>query len=165
MPAAADSSQGEDIYLDLTFARSGKVKGESQQEGKKDQIVIVGWSWGMHANTAMGGSGAAGKATVDELSVRKQVDRSSTAIMSGLRHNDEVKKAVVTMRKAGGSQVDYLTITIEKGRVTSYSVDTNGPTPIEHLKFSFKKINVEYKDQRSDGLGGGAMIFTDEIYT
>lgn len=161
---SADASNGEDMYLDLTFARSGKVKGESVDEGKKEQIQLRGWSWGMHASSAMGGGGQSSKATIDELRVRKHIDRSSTAIMSGLRNNDEVKKAVVTVRKAGGTQVDYLTITMEKGRITSYTVDTDGPTPVEQLSFSFRKISVEYKDQRGDGGGGGASVFSDEIY-
>ena len=43
--------------------------------------------------------------------------------MSALRSNELIIKAVLTLRKAGKSPLDYLKITIEQGRVTGLSID------------------------------------------
>ena len=53
----------------------------------------------------------------------KRVDSASTALMLALRTNEPIQKAVLTLRKAGKSQVEYLKVTIEQGRVTSLTVD------------------------------------------
>lgn len=163
MATQTPSVENEDMFLELTLAKSGKVNGESTKDGHLDQMEIAGWSWGMQSKTAMGGGGAAGKATVNELRVHKFFDRASTAIMAGLRQNDTVKKAVVYVRKAGGKPVDYLSCTIENGRLTGYDVRTEGPRPIEVITFSFRKITIEYKQQRPDGGAGGSMQYIDEI--
>ena len=39
--------------------------------------------------------------------------------MLALRTNEPIQKAVLTLRKAGKGQLEYLKITIEQGRVTS----------------------------------------------
>jgi type VI secretion system secreted protein Hcp len=100
---------------------------------------------------------------VHELRCFKGVDRASPVIMQALRTNETVKKATLTCRKAGKEQHEYLKITIQNGRLTAYSVDTEGPTPTEALSFSFKKIEVEYREQRQDGLLGGSVLYADEI--
>lgn len=153
----------EDIFLKLDLARSGAVKGESDDSTHKDEIVLTGWSWGITASSAMGAGGPATKATIQTLRLTKNFDRSSPVLMSAVRNNDSVKKAVLTMRKAGGGQQEYLKITIEKGRVTDYEVSTEGPRAVERFVFSFKKIDVEYRQQSADGQLGGGVSFSDEI--
>ena len=39
-------------------AEVGAIKGESQDSAHKDEIDVVGWSWGMRAQTEMAGGGA-----------------------------------------------------------------------------------------------------------
>jgi type VI secretion system secreted protein Hcp len=117
----------------------------------------------MESKSAMSSAGPSGKATVHELRCFKGVDRASPVIMQALRTNETVKKATLTCRKAGKEQHEYLKITIQNGRLTAYSVDTEGPTPTEALSFSFKKIEVEYREQRQDGLLGGSVLYADEI--
>ena len=156
-------AENEDMFLELSLARSGKVNGESIKAGHENHIELVGWSWGMQAKTAMSGGGAAGKASVGELHVRKHFDRSSTAMLSALRSNETVRKAVVFVRKAGGKPFDYLSVSVENGRITGYNVITDGPRPIEEISFSFSKIAVTYQQQGDDGQLGGSMQYADEL--
>jgi type VI secretion system secreted protein Hcp len=152
-----------DMFLKLESAKQGPIKGESQDETHKDEIDVVSWSWGMHARTALGGAGPTGKTTLDELNVVKRVDSASTPLMAALRNNDVIKKGVLTVRKAGGSALEYFKITIEKGRVTGLDVRSGAGGDeeelVEELKLSFQKIGFEYTPQGPDGNPRGSMLF------
>lgn len=154
-----------DLFLKLETARQGPIKGESEDAAHAGEIELLGWSWGMDAKTAMGSAGPAGKATVHELQIRKSVDGASTAMMQVLRTNDSIKKALLTQRKAGKNPHEYLKITLQEGRLTSYAVqsDATNVIPVETWSLSFKRISVEYRAQRGDGLAGGAMTYDDVI--
>lgn len=153
----------EDMFLALSLAGSGPVAGESEKQGHLDEIEIDGWSWSMQAASSLGSGGSAGKATVGELRLRKPFDKSSTALLQALRHNQPVTKAVLSVRKAGGKPHDYLTVCVEEARLTTYEVDTDGPRPLERITLSFRRIKVEYRPQRADGLPGGGAVYIDQI--
>jgi len=155
-----------DMFLMVKGAKHGLIKGESQDDQHKGEIDVVSWSWGMQAKTTIGGGGAAGKATINDLRIVKRVDAASTALMLALRTNEPIQKAVLTLRKAGKSQLEYMKITIEQGRVISLTVeggDPNGGADVtERVSFSFNKIEVEYVPQNKDGLPQGSMTFADQ---
>jgi type VI secretion system secreted protein Hcp len=156
-----------DIFLWVKGARSGEIKGESQDTVHAKQIDVVSWSWGMQAKPALGGGVATGKAIVHELKIVKRVDSASTPLMSALRSNEMISKAVLTQRKAGKTQLEFLKVTIEQGRVTGLSIEAGDregtPDLFEHLSFSFNKITVEYTPQGKDGQALGSMMYTDQF--
>ena len=121
----------------------------------------------MQAQTSMGGGGISGKSVMRELRLVKRVDTASCALMSVLRNNDAIKKAVLTVRKAGGTAKEYLKITIHNGRITDLDVSSadGGDAPVltETLSLSYQKINVEYLPQGADGQLRGAMSFETQI--
>jgi type VI secretion system secreted protein Hcp len=155
-----------DMFLMVKGAKHGVIKGESQDDQHKGEIDVVSWSWGMQAKPSIGGGTASGKATINDLRIVKRVDSASTALMSALRTNEPIQKAVLTLRKAGKGQLEYLKITIEQGRVTALVIDTletAGTAEIfERVSFSFNKIEVEYVPQGKDGLPQGGMTFADQ---
>ncbi len=155
-----------DMFLMVKGAKGGVIKGETSDDAHKGEIEILSWSWGMHARPSLGGGGATGKAAVHELKVVKNIDSASTALMGALRSNELIVKAVLTLRKAGKTQLEYLKITIEQGRVTALDVeagDGNGGSGVtENVRFSFNKINVEYVPQGKDGQAMGGTIYSDQ---
>ena len=157
----------DDMFLKVEGARLGPIKGESRDASHKDEIDVIGWSWGMRAQTEMAGAGKASKAALNELRVLKRVDGASTGLMSAMRNNEVIKKAVLTVRKAGGTPLEYLKITIEKGRITLLDVQTDAkgdpPGTLEQISFAFQKIAVEYLPQGADGQKRGGMTFETEI--
>jgi type VI secretion system secreted protein Hcp len=154
------------MFLLVKGARTGVIKGEAQDAVHKGEIEVVSWSWGMQAKPSLGGGGATGKASVLELKVVKRIDSSSTALMSALRTNEQIQKAVLTLRKSGTQPLEYLKVTIEQGRVTSLTIqagDRDGsPDIVENVSFSFNKITVDYVPQGKDGLPQGGMSFSDQ---
>ena len=154
-----------DMFLKVEGAKSGAIKGETSDSDRKDEIDVVGWSWGMRAHTDLAGGAATGKASMRELSVRKKVDCASTALMGALRNNEPIKSAVLTIRKAGSKPIDYVKITLENGHVTSIDVESGddaAPEPVERITLSFQKIQVEYVPQGEDGQPRGSMLFEAE---
>lgn len=155
------------MFLSINGARAGAIKGESQDAAHANEIDVQSWSWGMQGRSTIGTGVATGRATMHELKIVKRVDSATTPLMSALRSNEVITKAVLTVRKAGGSKLEYLKITIEQGRVTSISVEGGGPDEstevFEHVSFSFNKITVEYVPQGKDGLPRGSMLYTDQF--
>ena len=165
MTAPASNGTG-DMFLMVKGAKHGLIKVEALDDQHKGEIEVVSWSWGMQAKATLGGGTATGKATINDLRIVKRVDSASTALMLALRTNEPIQKAVLTLRKAGKSQVEYLKVTIEQGRVTSLTIDGGDPTGnsnvVERVSFSFNKIEVEYVPQGKDGLPQGGMTFADQ---
>ena len=156
------------MFLSVKGAKSGVIKGESQDDVHGKEIDVVSWSWGMQAKLSLGGGTATGKAVVHELKIVKRVDSASTPLMSALRTNELITKAVLTLRKAGKSALEFLKITIEQGRVTSITIDAGGdressPDVFENVSFTFNKITVEYVPQGKDGQAMGSMLYQDQF--
>ena len=155
-----------DMFLMVKGAKHGVIKGESQDAQHKSEIEVLSWSWGMQGRATLGGGVATGKAAMNDLKIVKRVDSASTPLMLALRTNEPIQKAVLTLRKAGKSQVEFLKITIEQGRVTSLTVDggdSSGSAELtEKVSFSYNKIEVEYVPQNKDGLPQGSMTFSDQ---
>ncbi|MES2355116.1 MAG: type VI secretion system tube protein Hcp [Pseudomonadota bacterium] len=156
-----------DMFLKIESAKQGPIKGESQDQQHKEEIDIISWSWGMAAKTALSSGGASSKATMRELSLVKAVDSASTGLMSAMRNNDLIKKAVLVVRKAGGTPHEYFKVTIEKGRITALDVDATDfdstGQVVETLTLAFQRISVEYVPQGADGQPKGGMLFDAEI--
>src|SRR5262249_34909915 len=64
-----------------------------------------------------------------------------------------IKKAVLTCRKAGGKQEEYLKITLTDVLVSSYTVGHghDHERPIDQVSLNFGKIEKEYREQKPDG--------------
>ena len=156
-----------DMFLLVKGARCGLIKGEAQDDAHKGEIEVLRWSWGMQAKTSLGGGVATGKASMNDLKVVKRVDSASTALMSALRSNESIQKAVLTLRKSGKTALEYLKITIEQGRVTALTLeggdDEGGADVVEHVTFSFNKITVDYVPQGKDGQAMGGTQFSDQF--
>ena len=155
-----------DIFLSVKGAKSGVIKGESQDSAHAKEIDVLSWTWGMQARSSLGGGAATGKAIVQELKIVKRVDSASTPLMSALRSNEMITKAVLTQRKAGKGQLEFLKVTIEQGRVTGLTIEagdkSGSPDLFEHLSFTFNKITVEYVPQGKDGQAQGSMLYSDQ---
>ena len=156
-----------DMFLSVNGARAGAIKGEAQDAAHANEIDVLSWSWGMQGRSTIGTGQATGRATVHELKIVTRLARATTPLMSALRTNEIITKAVLTVRKSGGSKLEYLKITNEQGRVASIAVEGGSPDEgtelFENVSFSFNKITVEYVPQGKDGLPRGSMLYTDQF--
>jgi type VI secretion system secreted protein Hcp len=165
LPASPSSPSGaSDIFLHVQTKRAGKVKGEAVSSGHEGDIVVLAWNWGVAATSAIGSTQSTARRSYKGLTVVKQIDTATTSLMAALASNDEVKEAKLTMRKAGGDQLDYFSVTLNNARVAAvdHGTDEHGNTT-ESVTFLFTKLEVEYRPQKTSGLRGGSFVFQDEV--
>ncbi len=153
-----------DFFLHVQTRRAGKLKGEANAPGHEEDILLVGWSWGITSGAAVADTQATARRSYSALTVVKRIDSASTALMSALATNDEVKEAKLALRRSGGEQQDYLTITVRGARVTSlqHSGGGNGQT-LETVTLAFNEVEVQYHPQKSSGVRSGATTFQDTL--
>jgi type VI secretion system secreted protein Hcp len=147
------------------FLKIDGIDGESKDDKHKGEIVIESWSWGMSQSGAgapagRGGAGA-GKVSTSDIVVNKELDKSSPQLMKALADGKHIKEVVLSLRKAGENQEDYLIITMKNVMVTSYSVSGSSANdrPMESLSLNFEEIKVEYKEMKEDGTAGNTETF------
>ena len=150
------------MALDM-FMKLGDIVGESVDSVKKDEIDVLAWSWGMSQSgtTHMGGGGGSGKANFQDISFTKYVDSGSNAIMTALAKGTHLPEAVLTCRKAGAGQQDYIVITMKEVIVTSVSTGGSGGEDrlTENVTLNFAEVNFSYTPQDAKGTVAGAKIF------
>jgi type VI secretion system secreted protein Hcp len=158
-----------DIFLKVT---NPDVTGEATDSEFKGQIEVVSWSWGIQGSRDVATGKASSKFKVTELRVVKRIDRSSPTLMSMVKNNKPADAAVLTMRKAGGTQLPFFKVEMKKVRVTAVnlqsinSVTDPNPEMIEQVELGFDKVTVTYTPQSETGAkGGGDVTFEADAYS
>lgn len=158
-----------DMFLKLTGQKTGAVTGESNVQGHVGEIEILGWSWGMKSAGPMGGGGPSAKTSLNEMHVYKGADSATTQLMNVMRNNELIKEARITSRKAGViPPVDYLVITLLRGRITNYDIgsETPGlPELREKVSISFEQIDITYAGQDDKGGKKAGSTFQAQVNT
>ena len=141
------------------FIKIGSLKGESRDKTHKEEIDVLAWSWGMsNSGSAHVGDGAgSGKVSVQDLSITKYIDKTTPDLMLAACNGKHFDKAVLVVRKAGETPLEYLTITMEEVLITNVSTGGSGGEDrlTENVTINFAKVNVDYKEQSATG-GVGA---------
>ncbi len=164
MPGGAALRGDADYFLHVQTKRAGKIKGEAVAPGHKDDIVVLRWNWGVSTGSAVADAQATARRTYSALTVVKSVDAATTGLLSALATNDEVKEARLCLRRAGGTQEDYLLITLNGARVSSlqHQGKEDGGTE-EVMTLAFTEVTVEYRPQQVGGQRGAIYTFTDSL--
>ena len=136
------------------FIKIGDIKGESQDGTHKDSIDVLTYSFGLTqtGNFHSGQGGGAGRVNVHDLSLTKYVDSSSTALMMAAAKGTHIKQALLTVRKAGDTPLEYIKITLDQVLVSSlHTVGSKGDERLtENVGLHFGKFKVEYTSQSSE---------------
>jgi type VI secretion system secreted protein Hcp len=139
------------------FLKVDGIEGESPDSKHSKEIQLLSFSFGADqpASSSSGGGAGTGKVNMHDLSVLKQVDKASPKLLVACATGQHIASAVLTARKAGGDQQDYMTVTLSD--VVISSVQASGQAaggdgaPSEQVSLNFTKINFEYKEQGKDG--------------
>ena len=144
------------------FMKIGDVKGESKDDKHKDEIDVLAWSWGMSQSgtTHLGTGGGAGKVSVQDLSFTKYIDKSSMNLMTSCCNGKHYPEAKLTVRKAGETPLEYLTITMKDCLITAVSTGGSGGEDrlTENVTINFAQFVAEYKPQKADGSGDAGVF-------
>jgi len=140
-----------DFYVKITG-----MDGESQAEGHKGEIEVLSFSFGVSNSGRFdetGGGGGAGKSSFADLSFNSALGKAGPKLAGASATGEHLGSAVLSCRKAGGKQYDYLKITLTNVLVSSYQVggSSGGDTPSESFSLNFSKIKYEYFEQGEKG--------------
>jgi type VI secretion system secreted protein Hcp len=144
------------------FLKIDGIAGESLDSKHKDEIDVIAWSWGEAHPTppgSPGSGGGAGKVQMQDFNFTAQTSKASPTLMLACASGKHHKSAVLTARKAGDKQAEFLTISLSDILVSSYQ--TGGSegevVPTDSVSLNFSKIQVEYKQQKPDGSLGASI--------
>jgi type VI secretion system secreted protein Hcp len=135
------------------FAKIGDIKGESSDDKHKDEIEVLSFSWGvMSPAVVSGGGGGARKATFQDLSIVHQVDKASPLLLKACATGTHIKDAIITHRKAGKGQQEYLVVKLNDVIITGVTHGGAAGQPYsESVTLAFAKVHLDYKPQKADG--------------
>jgi type VI secretion system secreted protein Hcp len=141
-----------DIFLKLA-----DINGESVDSSHTDEIDVLSWSWGMSQSgtTHSGSGGGSGKVNVQDLSITKYVDSSSCDLMKCCANGKHLADGKLTVRKAGETPLEFLTIDLTEILVAAVSTGGIGSDDrmTENVTLNFRKFEIKYKKQKEDGSG------------
>jgi type VI secretion system secreted protein Hcp len=142
------------------FLKIDGIEGESQDKAHKNEIHLESWSWGetQTGSMAAGGGGGAGKVSMQDFHFVMQVNKATPKLILACAGGDHIKKAVLTCRKAGTNQQEFLVYTFSDLLISSYQTggSQSDVIPTEQVSFNYTKMEIEYKEQKPDGtLSGG----------
>src|SRR3989442_1776842 len=152
--------------LDL-FLKIDGIEGESQDSKHKGELRILSFSEDVHNDTSDAQRGDdAGISTWRDAVFTMKMDKGYPKLFQACVTGEHVNKAVLTFRKAGKDQQEFLKITFSdvlvSGCQTNGSTDSD-PTPTVSFTFNFARIEEEYKTQKADGSLSGAIKYSYSI--
>jgi len=152
----------QDIFLKLTG-----ITGESQDDKHTNEIEVLRWDWKINQQSSMhsGSGGGSGKATVNDLIFDHYVDRASPNLLKYCLTGKHVDTAILVARKAGGSPLEYLAITMGDVIITGVSpAATDSMDRVrEQVSLSFARVRQEYTIQNRLGGSGGTVSAAYDI--
>ncbi|HKX30802.1 MAG TPA: type VI secretion system tube protein Hcp, partial [Blastocatellia bacterium] len=98
------------------FLKLQGIDGESQDSKHKNEIDLLSWSWGETnmGKESFGGGGGAGKVQMQDFNFSMKASKASSKLLLACANGDHITQAILTCRKAGKEQQEYLKITFKQ---------------------------------------------------
>ena len=149
------------------FMKIDSLAGESKDSTHKGEIDVLAWSWGASnsGSAHVGGGAGSGKVNVQDLSFTKYLDKSTPDLLLSTCNGKHWDQAVLVVRKAGETPLEYLKITMTEVLVTSMSQGGSGGEDrlTENVTLNFAKVKLEYVTQSEKGGKGTPHAFAWDI--
>lgn len=144
------------------FLKIDGIDGESPDDKHKNEIQLESWSFSerQSGSAGYGGGHGAGKVQMQDFHFTMKVNKASPKLFLACATGEHIKKAVLTCRKAGKEQQEYLSWTFSDLLISSYQTGGTGASdviPTDQISFNFTKVEVQYKEQKPDGTLAGAI--------
>jgi type VI secretion system secreted protein Hcp len=137
------------------FLKIDGIPGEATDSKHKNEIDLLSWSWGQtnSGSHGSGGGGGAGKVSMQDFSFTMRINKASPKLFLACATGQHIKSALLTCRKAGKDQQEYLKIKFSDLLISSYQTggSEGNVVPIDQIAFNFAKIEKTYSPQKSDG--------------
>jgi type VI secretion system secreted protein Hcp len=144
------------------FLKIKGIEGEAQDKTHKNEIELESWSWGESnsGSHASGMGGGAGKVAMQDFHFAMKINKASPKLFLACASGEHIPDAVLTCRKAGKDQQEFLKFKFSDVLISSYQTGGSAHgdiVPTDQISFNFAKIEVDYKPQNADGSLGGSI--------
>jgi len=137
------------------FLKIDSIPGESTDAKHKNEIDLQSWSWGESnaGKSDAGGGGGSGKVNMQDFHFTMRINKASPKLFLACASGQHIKEALLTCRKAGKDQQEYLKIKFSDLLIASYQTGGSGgdEVPLEQISFNFSKIEQTYAARKPDG--------------
>ncbi|MDX2418753.1 MAG: type VI secretion system tube protein Hcp [Xanthomonadales bacterium] len=132
------------------------IDGDSTATGFEDQIDCTSWSWGASqaANMHISSGGASAGSNVMDVSITKDMDKSSPNLMKKCCAGEHIPEAILTCTKSAGTggMINWYVITMTEVIISSVSSSgQEGAMGMESVSLNFAKYKIEFFSQGADG--------------
>jgi type VI secretion system secreted protein Hcp len=102
----------------------------------------------------------AGRVQMQDFHFVMRVNKASPKLFLACATGDHIDSALLTCRKAGKEQQEYLKVTFSDMMVASYNTNGTGAAdviPMDQISLNFTKVEIEYREQLPSGQLGGTI--------
>jgi type VI secretion system secreted protein Hcp len=146
--AAAYAINGGELPSTRT---SGHIAMDSIQGGDSPgtlNIAVESWSWGVSQSATAGGHGGGGgegKATFEDLTITKTVDKASPVLMQKCASGAHLPQVTLTVDRPRGNNQLFLEIKLTDVVISSVAPSGSGnELPMEQVSFNYDQIQMKY---------------------
>ena len=138
------------------------IEGESTDKGHEKWIDVLSFSHTMYTpqtSTTSGTSSQRGNVVIEDITVTKELDKSTPKISEKLLAGEVIPKLELELTSSSGT---YLRYELNKVMITSYSISGSGQSgdlPTESITLNFEKIKVSYTEFDSSGSSKGKVEY------
>jgi type VI secretion system secreted protein Hcp len=143
------------------------VEGESTDRDHQGEVRVLTWGWGVTQAAAAAGAGSGtGKATPADLVFTHGYDKASPLLAKRCAQGKHFPTVVLSARKAGEGQKDFLKVTMKEVFITSVQVVGQGEGGLqESVSLRYGTIEFGYKPQDARGGLGAEVKFNWDLKT
>jgi type VI secretion system secreted protein Hcp len=152
-----------DSFLFLTG-----IPGESQDRDHRDEIPVIGFSWGVSASAGggAGGGGGSGRADFRDLLVRAATSIATPRLMVAAASGRVIPQARLTVRPSGERSRPVLVVTLTEVRIADLDVSSPQSSAdtvpggdlddriVDVVALRYREILMEYRRIGPDGQPG-----------
>ncbi len=146
-----------------THIKFDGIDGESTHKDHKGEVAVLSWSWGLTSSAGSTTGAGRRKAVPQEMRIVHRYDKASPLLAKQAVLGRHVPSAVLTARKAGEGQKDFLKVTLKEVFITSVQASEGGDGPTEEVAMSYGTIDFEYRPQDVKGSLGSPVQFNWNI--
>ena len=138
------------IYMKL-----GKIAGDVTAEGFQQYIECYSFQFGAGRGISMSVGGGkdreATKPSLSEVTLSKSMDKASPYLFLEACVGKAIDKVEIKFVKTSADALEnYLTYTLDKVLVSSYSASSGGDEPSESLSLAYTKVEMKYHPRKPD---------------
>ena len=147
------------------FLKLDGVDGESKDDAHTNEIDILSFSHSINQSGSMGraGGGGVGKVSVGELTLVAEASKASPNLYINCCTGKHHASAILTVRKAGETPVEFMVIEMTNVIITSYGTSGSSEYPVDQFCLNFEEIKYTYTEQNADGSAGAGIDQTFNV--